>query len=185
MPRAGLSAGAVVDLALDIIDAQGQEALALSSVAARAGVAPPSLYKHVGSLAELRSLVAARILDEMTDLATAAVMGLSGDAAIAALMRRLRAYAVEHPARYLAVPPDPVHDPALAEPANRFLGVFLAVLRSYDLQGPAAIHAIRSLRVIVHGFAAIESSGGFGLTEDPAETYEHLIDMYLATLPRR
>jgi AcrR family transcriptional regulator len=185
MPRAGLSAGAVVDLALDIIDTQGQDALALSSVAARAGVAPPSLYKHVGGLGELRSLVAARILDEMTDVATAAVMGLSGDAAVAALMRRMRAYAVEHPARYLAVPPDPVHDPALAEAANRLLGVFLAVLRFYDLQGSAAIHAVRSLRVIIHGFAAIESSGGFGLTEDSAQTYEHLIEMYLATLPGR
>ena len=51
------------------------------------------------------------------DLATTAVLGLSGDAAIAALMRRLRAYGAEHPARYLAVPPDPMHDPALAQPA--------------------------------------------------------------------
>jgi AcrR family transcriptional regulator len=185
MPRAGLSARAVVDIAVDIIDSQGQDALALSSVASRAGVAPPSLYKHVASLGELRSLVAVRVLEEMTDEAASAVMGRSGDAAIGALMRRMRDYAVAHPARYLAVPPDPLHDPALTEAAERFLGVFLAVLRSYDLQGPAAIHAVRTLRVIIHGFAAIESSGGFGLTEDPAETYEHLIQMYLATLPRR
>ena len=185
MPRAGLSARAVVDIAVDIIDAHGQDALALSSVAARAGVAPPSLYKHVASLGELRSLVAVRVLEEMTDEARSAVMGLSGDAAIVALMRRMRAYAVAHPSRYLAVPPDPIHDPALTEAAERFLGVFLAVLRSYDLQGAAAIHAVRTLRVIVHGFAAIESSGGFGLSEDPAQTYEQLIQMYLSTLPRR
>jgi AcrR family transcriptional regulator len=185
MPRAGLSARAVVDIAIEIIDAQGAEALALSLVAGRAGVAPPSLYKHVGSVAELRSLVAVRILDEMTDAATAAVMGRSGDAAIAALMRQMRAYAVEHPARYLAVPADPVHDPALADAAGRFLDVFFAVLRSYNLEGSAAVHAIRALRVIIHGFAVIESSGGFGLTEDPTETYDRLIEMYLATLPRQ
>jgi Tetracyclin repressor-like, C-terminal domain len=113
------------------------------------------------------------------------VLGLSGDAAIAALMRRLRAYGVEHPARYLAVPPDPMHDPALAQPAARFLEVFLAVLRGYDLHGAGAIHATRCLRVIIHGFISIESSGGFGLAEDPAETYEQLIRMYLASLPRR
>jgi hypothetical protein len=99
-------------------------------------------------------------------------------------MRRLRAYAVEHPSRYLAVPPDPLHDPALAEPAGRLLDVFLAVLRGYRLEGPAAIHAVRALRVLIHGFATIESSGGFGLTEDPAETYDRLIDMYLSTLHR-
>jgi hypothetical protein len=39
--------------------------------------------------------------------------------------------------------------------------------------------------VIVHGFASIESSGGFGLAEDPSETYEQLIQMYLASLPGR
>lgn len=183
MPRAGLNPRAVVDIALDIVDTEGQEALALSLVAARAGVAPPSLYKHVGSLAELRCMVAARILTEMTDLATQAVIGRGGDEAIAALMRSMRTYAVEHPARYLAVPPDPLKDPALAEEGRRFLDVFLAVLRGYDLRGSAAIHALRALRVIVHGFAAIESSGGFGLAEDPAETYEHVIEMYLATLP--
>ena len=117
MPRAGLSPDGVVDVALAIVDEQGPEALSLSVVATRAGVAAPSLYKHVAGLAELRSRVAARVLAEMTDVATAAVLGLSGDAAIATLMRRLRAYGTEHPARYLAVPPDPMHDPALAQPA--------------------------------------------------------------------
>jgi hypothetical protein len=83
------------------------------------------------------------------------------------------------------VPPDPLHDPALAGPAGRFLDVFLAVLRGYRLEGSAAIHAVRALRVIIHGFAVIESSGGFGLTEDTAETYDRLIDMYLTTLRRQ
>ena len=184
MPRAGLSTDGVVDVALAVVDEQGPEALSLSVVAARAGVAAPSLYKHVASLAELRSRVAARVLAEMTDVATTAVLGLSGDAAIAALMRRLRGYGVEHPARYLAVPPDPMHVPDLAQPAARFIEVFLAVLRGYGLHDAAAIHATRCLRVIVHGFVSIESSGGFGLAEDPAETYEQLIQMYLASLPR-
>jgi AcrR family transcriptional regulator len=185
MPRAGLSSARVVDAALGIVDEHGPEALSLSAVAARAGVAAPSLYKHVASLAELRSRVAAKVLAEMTEVAITAILGLSGDAAIAALMRRLRAYGVEHPARYRSVPPDPMHDPALTPLAVRLVEVFLAVLRDYDLDGPAAIHATRCLRVIVHGFASIESSGGFGLAEDPTQTYELLIQMYLASLPRR
>src|SRR4029077_20584311 len=174
-----------VDVALAIVDEQGCEALSLSVVAARAGVAATSLYKHVAGLAELRSRVAARGLTEMTDVATAAALGRSGDAAIAALMRRLRGYGAEHPARYLAVPPDPMHDPALAQPAARLIDVFLAVLRGYGLHGAAAIHATRCLRVIVHGFVSIESSGGFGLAEGPAEPDEQLTQMSLAWCPRR
>ena len=61
MPRAGLSTDGVVDVALAIVDEQGPEALSLSVVAARAGVAAPSLYKHVASVAELRSRVAAAV----------------------------------------------------------------------------------------------------------------------------
>ena len=185
MPRAGLSTEAVVGVALEVVDERGADALTLSDVAARAGVATPSLYRHVGSLAQLRSRVAARVLSEMTEIATSAALGLSGDAAVAALMRRMRAYAVEHPARYASVPSDPLHDPELAQPATRFVEVFLAVLRGYDLEGPAAVHATRCLRVIVHGFAALESGGSFGMAEDPADTYEELIQMYLAHLHRR
>ncbi len=179
MPRAGLSPDAVADAALAIVDEHGPQALTLATVAARTGVATPSLYKHVGGLAELRTRVATRILNEMTSAATEAVLGRSGDEAVAALMRRMRAYAAEHPNRYAFVPADPVHDPALAEPATGLLEVFFAVLRAYDLQGSAAVHAIRCLRVIVHGFSAIESSGGFGLAEDGSETYEQLIAVYL------
>jgi hypothetical protein len=138
----------------------------------------------VSSLSQLRTLVATRVLAEMTEAATEAVLGRSGDAAVAALMRRMRAYAVEHPARYASLPADPLHDPALAAPANRFFDVVLAVLRDYRLDGASAVHAARCFRVIVHGFASIESGGGFGLAEDPAETYEQLIALYLAYLHR-
>src|SRR5258708_40077532 len=97
MPRAGLNRAAVADAALEIVDADGPAALTLAAVAARTGVATPSLYKHVGSLAELRSLVAVRILDELTAQATAAVLGRSGDEAREALMRAYHGYAARHP----------------------------------------------------------------------------------------
>ena len=63
MPRVGLSPQAVVDLALAVVDEGGPSGwaeLGLSAVAHRAGVAVPSLYKHVDGLPALRSAVAAR-----------------------------------------------------------------------------------------------------------------------------
>jgi len=56
MPRAGLSSDAVVAIPLDVVDGEGPAALTLAAVAVRAGVATPSLYKHVASLAGLGSL---------------------------------------------------------------------------------------------------------------------------------
>ncbi|NUT08868.1 MAG: helix-turn-helix transcriptional regulator, partial [Nonomuraea sp.] len=79
MARAALSQEAVVDLAVREVDEGGPEALTLSAVAARAGVATPSLYKHVRNLAELRELMSARIADEISDELGRAVLGRSGD----------------------------------------------------------------------------------------------------------
>jgi AcrR family transcriptional regulator len=185
VPRAGLSTAAVVEAALGIVDADGLGALTLAAVANRTGVAAPSLYKHVGNVAELRALVGVRVIEEMTERFAAAVLGRSGDAAVTVLMHSYRAYVVEHPGRYAAMPIDPLHTPALAAAGTRLLHVFLAVLRGYGIADASAIHATRRLRAIVHGFALIESSGGFGLPEDLDETYEQLIAMFLASLPHR
>lgn len=184
MPRAGLTTAAVVAAALAVIDEQGVDALTLAAVAARTGVAPPSLYKHVGGLAELRTLVGVQVLTEMTDRFVAAVLGRGGDEAVAVLMRTYRDYVRKHPARYAAMPPDPLHDPAMAAAGTRMLQVFAATLRGYGLADSATIHAIRCGRAIAHGFASLEASGGFGLPESLDETYEQLIAMVVASLPR-
>lgn len=184
MPRAGLSTAAVVAAALAVIDERGNDALTLAAVAARTGVATPSLYKHVAGLAELRVLLGVRVLDEMTERFTAAVLGRSRDDAVTALMHAYRRYVTEHPARYAAMPLDPLHDPALAAAGGKLIGVVLATLRGYGLTDSAAIHAIRHLRVVAHGFASLEAGGGFGLPEDLDETYAQLIDTILTSLPR-
>lgn len=184
MPRAGLSTAAVVDAALAIVDENGLDSLTLAAVAARTGVATPSLYKHVGGLGELRVLVGVRVFEETADRLAAVVMGRSRGDAVAALMHAYRGYVLEYPARYAAMVPDPLHDPAYAAAGQRLLEVFLAVLRGYGLDGSDAVHAIRRLRAVVHGFVSIEAAGGFGLAEDADVTYAQLVDMYLATLPR-
>ncbi|GAB2835687.1 TetR/AcrR family transcriptional regulator [Lentzea nigeriaca] len=181
-PRPGLTTAKVVDAALELVDEQGVEGLTLAAVAARTGVATPSLYKHVANLQTLRGHVGVRVLEDMTDWFTKAVLGLSGDEAVAALMHAYRAYAAEHPNRYGAVPMDPLHDELQKAAGTKLIEVMLATLRSYGLEGSDAIHATRRLRVIVHGFASIESGGGFGLPEGLDDTYDQLVRMYLTDL---
>jgi AcrR family transcriptional regulator len=183
LPRAGLKPDLVVDVALTLVDEKGPEALSLAAVADRAGVAAPSLYKHVGSLADLRALMALKILREMTAAFAAVVMGRSRDDAVAALMRTYRAYVQAHPGWYALVPFDPMHRADLAEAAGELLAVFSAVLRGYGLDEQATVHATRRMRVAAHGFADLEASGGFGLAEDIETTYEQVVAMVLASLP--
>ncbi|MCX2949381.1 TetR/AcrR family transcriptional regulator [Lentzea sp. NEAU-D7] len=180
--RAGLTTTKVVDAALELVDEQGVEALTLAAVAARTGVATPSLYKHVASLGDLRDLVGLRVLEDLTARCTETVVGRSGDEAVRALMHAFRAYVQEHPKRYAAAPMDPLHDELQRAAGLKFMELVLATLRSYGLEGSDAVHATRRLRVIVHGFASIEASGGFGLPEGLDDTYDQLVRMYLDDL---
>ncbi|WP_431679855.1 TetR/AcrR family transcriptional regulator [Kitasatospora sp. KL5] len=175
MPRAGLNPAAVVDHAVGLLDEQGPEALTLAAVAGRAGVATPSLYKHVtGGLAELRRLVAVRVTDELTERLSRAVLGRGGDEALAALVDAYVDYAVRHPNRYAALPQAPQDDPELTAAAGRLVEVILAVLQGYGLAGSELIHATRTVRATVHGFASLATAGGFRLAEDVAVSRQRL-----------
>ena len=182
MPRAGLSTDAVVDVALALIDEKGLDALSLAAVADRAGVAAPSLYKHIGSLAALRDLMAIKVIRQVTGLFRAQVMGRSSDDAVEALMRAYRAYVVANPGRYELAPLDPLRRPDMAEAGRELLEVFIAVLRGYHLDETATTHAIRRMRATIHGFVDLEIGGGFGLPEDIETTYDQVIDMVLRSL---
>lgn len=183
MPRAGLSQAAVVDVALAVVDEKGLDALSIAAVADRAGVAAPSLYKHVGSLADLRELMAEQVIKQVTATFAREVMGRSRDEAVAALLRAYRAYVVENPGRYQLIPLNPLGlSPAVARAGNESLDVFRAVVAGYGLEASAATHAIRRLRAAAHGFASLEAGGGFGLDEDVNASFDQLIEMCLRSL---
>lgn len=165
--------------ALALVDEGGPEALALSEVARRLDVKPPSLYKHIDGLDELRKLVQLAVTEEMTQRFAAASIGRSGAEAIGAVMHAYREFAAQHPHRYAIAPADPLGDPALAAAGKRMLGVVAACLRQYRLSDADTVHALRVLRTVAHGFATVESAGGFGLPEDCDVTYERLIAMVI------
>jgi AcrR family transcriptional regulator len=178
--RAALSAGAVVDVALRLVDQEGPAALTLAAVASRAGVATPSLYKHVRNLAELHALMSVRITDELAERICRAVLGRSADEAIRALMTAWRDYVLGYPHRYSAL--DQTPHPMVAQAAERLVDIILAVLRGYGLGDSEAIHAARCLRAAVHGFALLEAENGFQRPEKLDETYDLLAHMVIAGL---
>ncbi|WP_282948289.1 TetR/AcrR family transcriptional regulator [Cellulomonas endometrii] len=187
MPRAGLSRDAVVRIALGLVDAGGLTGFAdltLAKVAAEAGVATPSLYKHVASLAALRRDVAVLAAGDLTSLLVDRTLGRSGPEAVRALAEAMREYAHARPGRYAAVQvaPDP-DDPADAElsaAGARTVEVMIAVLRGFDLPDDRAVDAVRALRAGVHGFVTLELGGGYRLPRDLDRSFDVLVDMLVA-----
>lgn len=175
-PRAGLSPQRVVDITLEIIDEAGVDGLTLARVAERAGVATPSLYKHVAGLPDLRRLVRLRVLVEFDEALRAATLGRSGADALRALATAYRSYLRAHPhhAPFIESAPDPA-DPEITAAVDRVVEVAYAAVRGYGLTGSDAVHAIRCVRSAVHGFTHLEATGGFGLPEDIDTSFERLL----------
>ncbi len=53
------------------------------------------------------------------------------------------------------------------------------MLDAYNLQEEIAIHMVRGLRSILHGFTSIEQMGGFGMPLDINKSFSFLINTFI------
>jgi AcrR family transcriptional regulator len=181
----GLDHATVVEAAAKLVDEEGIEQLSLGRLAERLGVRTPSLYNHVAGLPGLKQDLALLCLRELLDRLLRATIGKSRAEAIFALANAYRAYAREAPGRYALTQqaPDP-GDQVLQATAQQLVDVGRAVLVPYRLSEEEAIHAIRGIRSIVHGFISLEMAGGFKMPVDLDASFHWLINVFIAGLER-
>jgi AcrR family transcriptional regulator len=175
VPRVGLDRATVIAAAAAVADEQGYASLTMALVAQRLGVRTPSLYKHVESLAELRQGIAALAMTELGEALRDAVQGVAGRDALTAAARVIRSYATKHPGRYAATVGAAL-DAEFEAASARALESLSAVLRGYPIAPADQIHALRTLRSAVHGFATLAQSNGFQMEADVDESFEWMID---------
>jgi AcrR family transcriptional regulator len=184
MPRAGLTREAVVAAGAELADEVGYQNLTLGLVADRLNVRAPSLYKHVDGLPDLRHRIAALAMTELREEFRTVAAGRAGRDALAAMARALRAYVTAHPGRYLATvgaeftgPDDP-----LLRASTDVIDLITVVLHGYGIADADMVHAIRSVRCTLHGFAMLQAVNGFQWGGDVEESFDRLIDFIDAGL---
>jgi AcrR family transcriptional regulator len=184
MPRAGLTPEVVVASAGELTDREGFDALTLTTLAGRLGVKVPSLYKHVSSLGDLHRRLRLAGLRGLDAALRDAAVGRAGLDALRAVGHAYRRYAREHPGYYAAGlrAVGAADDEEVAAVADQLTGLMLAVVRGYGLEGDRALHAVRSVRAALHGFAALEQARGFGLPQDVDVSFAHLLALLDAGL---
>jgi AcrR family transcriptional regulator len=188
-PRSHLTKQTVVQAAADLINAEGLEALSLGRLAKELGIRTPSLYNHVdglpGLMRELSILNARNLADRLNE----AAIGHTGPELVRTVMQAIRAYIKEYPGLYLStVRASGTHaevDPALEKEEARSVKVGMVAMSSFGLEGEDAIHAVRGLRSVVHGFATLEISGGFGMPLDLDKSFSRLVDLFIAGLEQQ
>lgn len=180
-PRIGLDRATLLQAATEMADEYGLESVTLASLAQKLKIRSPSLYNHVNGLPDLRRELALSGLAKMEARFEAVLLGASGDEVLHAFSRAYLDFARQHPGLYEAVQraPDP-EDRELSEAGGRVVSLVVRVIETYGLSGDAAIHAVRGIRSVLHGFVSIERQGGFGMPLDLDVTFRLLVDTFIA-----
>ena len=144
MPRAGLTTDAVLDAASDLADKEGLANVTLAALAARFGVRPPSLYKHVDGLDAIHRGLAVRGLREAVARCQRATVGKARDEALFAFAHAYWQFARERPGLYAAsVRAAKPGENDIAAAGEALIGIVLSVLAGYGVTGDDALHATR------------------------------------------
>ncbi|WP_339275805.1 WHG domain-containing protein [Paenibacillus sp. FSL W8-0426] len=179
-PRQGLDRGALLNAAIQLADSDGFQALTLAALAQRLGVRSPSLYNHISGLPGLRQELALMSVQQLGHALTLAAAGRSGGEAIQAIAAAYTAFVREHPGLYEASFHAPDRDePQLAAASSATLDLLLRTLQPYPLTKAEALHAVRGLRSLCHGFASIGAQGGFAMDFDPGESLRLTVAAFL------
>jgi len=181
MARIGLNLTTLVLAAAEIADKQGLEAVTLAYLAQVLKIRSPSLYNHVKGLPELRRQLALFGVSQMKAEFRHVMADKSWEEAIAAFSAAYLAFARAHPGLYEAVQraaePDDIQ---LNEARWELVQLAINSLEGYGLKGDEAIHAVRGLRSMLHGFVSLERQGGFGIKLDLDETFRKLIQTFIS-----
>jgi len=186
--RTRLDKNAVVEAAVEILNAEGVGALSLSRLADELGIKTPSLYNHINGLAGLQQELDAMNAKLLANCLSDAAMGKSGVELFIDVAQAFRAYVKEYPGLYMSTlrssGDQQVQDESLQREEERAMKVGFAIMASLGLQGEDAVHGLRAFRSMVHGFATLEVAGGFGLPQDCDESFRRLVSALVAGLKK-
>ena len=151
VPWGTISREDIVQAAVRIVTADGDEDLSIRKLAASLGVAPMSLYRHVRDKDDL--------LDEVVDRLLAGVWRPEAaeddwQAWVAEAASRLRDFLVSQPAALHVYLSHPVVSPAAVERMT----VMMSVLRRAGIDEETARSAYGAVHTYTIGFAALEAS---------------------------
>lgn len=178
--RIKLEVPIILQVATELVDEHGLDQLSIGSLAEKLKVRPPSLYNHLDGLNELKQKLAIQGVKKLYDYMLQAAVGRSGDDAIREVSKAYIQFVRLHPGLYDASARFPdANDKELQQAQESIVQLVVQILQAYNLEEEMAIHMVRGLRSILHGFTSIEQMGGFGMPHDINKSFSILIDTFI------
>ncbi|WP_033542853.1 TetR/AcrR family transcriptional regulator [Planococcus sp. CAU13] len=184
--RTRLDMGIILEKATELVDRNGLDQLSLNMLAQELNIKSPSLYNHFQGLEGLKQQLAIYGTEQLYAHLLPAAIGSKGDEAIHGLSRAYIDFARIHPGLYEATNRIPDHsDEKLQHVQEEVVKLVMQVLHSYHLEDEMAIHIVRGLRSILHGFASLIRTGGFQMPVDLDKSIPIVIDIFIEGIHSR
>ncbi|MEG0261385.1 MAG: WHG domain-containing protein [Lysinibacillus sp.] len=178
--RMKLDVPIILQMATELADEYGLDYLSIGILAEKLEVRPPSLYNHLDGLNGLKQKLAIQGVKKLHEYMLQAAVGRSGDDAIREISKAYIQFVRTHPGLYEASTRYPnAFDPVLQQAQQSIVQLVVQVLQAYKLKEEMAIHLVRGLRSILHGFTSLEQMGGFGMPLDVDKSFSILINTFL------
>ncbi len=170
----------LASIARALVESSGPDALTMGAVAARAGIKPPSLYKHFADRAAILKVVEIGILHELEAYLRREMRGPTPKARLIAMAAAYRRFGHAAPNRYRAI----YSGNAFNDPEIRAACLFSALPLFEELKAAGIAEArilplSRTLVAFLHGFVLMEIGNAFNLGGSIEEAFESSLDTIL------
>ncbi|TGN14401.1 TetR/AcrR family transcriptional regulator [Leptospira ilyithenensis] len=168
----------VLDTAWHLANRDGIENLSIKRIANELEIRSPSLYNHIKDLLDITSEVAARTANQFAENLETIMATTKPEKNRKEGLRKFileyRNFAHNHKGVYPLLVSAPSGNENHRLASDRILKVCLTAL-SLKVLDARAIHQIRILRAVLHGFISLERENGFGLPESVEESFQILM----------
>ncbi|WP_332237619.1 TetR/AcrR family transcriptional regulator [Sporolactobacillus sp. KGMB 08714] len=170
----------ILQVSEEIVNQEGYENLTLAKVAKALEIKTPSLYNHISSLNDLRKALTLRALKRFNHQIMTAAVGRSGEEALKAIGFAYIHFMKDNPGLYgTTLNMLDSQDTEIDQAGSDVIAIILRVLEPYHLSKEQAIHFVRGLRALSHGFGTLERQGGFNIDVPLDQSISIAFDIFI------
>ncbi len=174
----------LVGIARGLVETTGPDALTLGALASRAGIKPPSLYKHFADRAAVLKAVEIEVLYELEAYLRATMAGDTPKARLVAMARAYRAWGKDKPNRYRTIySGDAFNDAEIRAACVHSAQPLFEEMRAAGVSEARLLPLSRTLVAFMHGFTLMEIGNAFNLGGDVDEAFESSLRTILREIP--
>lgn len=167
------SVPALVAIATGLVEETGPDALTLGALASKAGIRPPSLYKHFADRAAVLKAVEIALLHQLEAHLRQETRGDTPKARLTAMARAYRSWGKLKPNRYRVIYSGNAFIDEDIRAACRFAALPLfEEFRTAGVPEDRILSVSRTIVPFLHGFVLMEIGSAFNLGGDVDEAFD-------------